>query len=279
MSEIQNTNKSVENHYTRPNMLEAILDALKKSGKDVNRLTAADLAMIDAFHIRGREATAELAGRTRLEPGSRVLDVGCGVGGSSRYLASAHQCRVTGIDLTREFVETARALTKLTGLEKSVEFHHGSALETPFDDGTFDVAWTEHVQMNIQDKRAFYAEMARVLKSGGRFLFHDVFQGPGGDPQYPLPWANEPSVSFLAGIDTARQILSDVGFTIQEWEDRSDESLKWFAATIERFRTAGSPPIGPQLVMGESAAAKFQNIADNLRENRLAVVQAVASKS
>lgn len=72
MKDSTNSNP-VENHYSRGNLLNGILDALKKSGKDADRLTVADLAMIDAFHIRGREATVELAERANLKPGSRVI--------------------------------------------------------------------------------------------------------------------------------------------------------------------------------------------------------------
>jgi SAM-dependent methyltransferase len=67
----------------------------------------------------------------------------------------------------------------------------------PFDDGTFDAVWTEHVQMNIADKHAFYREIGRVTRSKGMLLFHDIFAGKGGPLHYPVPWAEESSISFL----------------------------------------------------------------------------------
>ena len=171
---------AVEHHYGRGDILTSILQALRDMGKDVTQLTPADLAPVDAFHIRGREATVELAKRAALQPGQRVLDVGSGLGGSVRYLAATHHVQATGIDVTAEYVDVARTLAELVGLQERVTFRQSSALALPFEVGTFDVVWTEHAQMNIADKQAFYAEMARVLGPRGRLVFHDIFQGQGG---------------------------------------------------------------------------------------------------
>jgi ubiquinone/menaquinone biosynthesis C-methylase UbiE len=152
---MENARASVESHYARGEILNSILRALRQMGKEVSQLVPSDLAPVDEFHIRGREATVELAERVSLKPGLRVLDVGSGLGGSARYLASEHQCRVTGIDLTREYVEVADALADLVGLRELAEFRQCSALDMPYASGSFDLVWTEHVQMNIADKHAF----------------------------------------------------------------------------------------------------------------------------
>ncbi|MDX1555887.1 MAG: methyltransferase domain-containing protein, partial [Xanthomonadales bacterium] len=230
---------SVDKHYGRGGLLDSILRVLRELGKDLSQLVPSDLAPVDEFHIRGREATIELANRASLRPGLRVLDVGSGLGGSARYLAAEHQCRATGIDLTEEYIDVANALAELVGLKDGVEFRRGSALEMPFADGAFDVVWTEHVQMNIADKQAFYAEIARVLAPGGRLLFHDIFQGSGGPPHYPVPWAEDSSISFLAPPDAVRAILEELGFRIIDWEDKTRHSLDWFVATVEKIQQAG----------------------------------------
>lgn len=170
----------VKRHYGRGHILESIMRALRDMHKDVSSLSPADLALVDEFHTRGRAATIDLARRAALTPGLNVLDVGCGLGGSARYLASEHGCRVTGIDLTKEYVDAANALAELVSMKDLVTFHQASALNLPFSDASFDAVWTQHVQMNISDKRAFYGQIARVLVPRGRLLFHDVFQGPGG---------------------------------------------------------------------------------------------------
>ncbi len=276
---MSNAQDPVERHYGRGALLDCILGALRELGKDLGQLAPSDLAPVDEFHIRGREATVELANRASLRPGLRVLDVGSGLGGSARYLAVEHQCRATGIDLTKEYVDVANTLAELVGLEDAVEFHQGSALEIPFDDGTFDMVWTEHVQMNIADKRAFYAEITRVLAPGGRLLFHDIFQGTGGPPHYPVPWAEDSSISFLAPPERVRAMLEALGLRILDWEDKTRHSLDWFSATVEKIEQSGPPPLGIHLLMGDTARTKLVNIVDNLREVRVVVIQALAEKA
>jgi MPBQ/MSBQ methyltransferase len=269
---------AIESHYGRGEVLASILNGLRAMGKDVTRLSAPDLAAVDEFHIRGREATVELATRAALKPGLRVLDAGSGLGGSARYLAAEHGCRVTGIDLTQEYVDTANALARMVGLDTLVQYRRASALNIPEAAGSFDVVWTEHVQMNIADKRGFYAEIARVLTPGGRLVFHDIFRGH-GELHYPVPWADMSSISFLARPEEVREILHAVGFHVTEWEDTSVRSLRWFEGVVERMKASGPPPLGLHLLMGETARAKFDNVVRNLREGRMVVAQAVARKA
>jgi MPBQ/MSBQ methyltransferase len=268
----------VEQHYGRGRILDSIIAALRQAGKELARLEPEDLAPIDEFHVRGREATVELARRAALKPDSHVLDVGCGLGGSARYLAAEHQCQVIGIDLTREYVDVATALAGMVGLSDRVAFRQASALEMPFEDGTFDVVWTEHAQMNIADKHAFYREIGRVTRPKGTLLFHDIFEGNGGPLHYPVPWAEEPSISFLAAPEEVRTTLEHLGFVIHDWVDKSEPSLQWIVAAIEKTRVSGPAPIGAHLLMGDTARKKLENAIRNLREGRFVVYQARAEK-
>jgi ubiquinone/menaquinone biosynthesis C-methylase UbiE len=270
--------EQVEQHYGRGRILDSILEALRDTGKDLTRLKPEDLAPVDEFHIRGREATVELAHRASLTPGSRALDVGCGLGGSARFLAAEHECLVTGIDLTEEYVDVANALAGMVGLGDKVTFRQASALEMPFDDGSFDVVWTQHVQMNIADKRGFYRECARVLHPKGLLLFHDIFRGDGGPLHFPVPWAEDPSISFLAAPGEVRELLEEFGFAIRDWVDTSGPSLNWIVATTERLKESGPPPLGAHLLMGDTAKTKLENAMRNLREERFVVYQACAAK-
>lgn len=267
----------VEAHYDTPGLLDAIRAALVRAGKELDALEPDDLAPVDEFHIRGREATVELAALAELSAGSRVIDIGSGLGGTARYLAHTHACDVSGIDLTASFCAAATELSAMVGLADRTRFEHGSALALPFEDESFDVAWTEHVQMNIADKRRFYGEIARVLTAGGRLIFHDIFRGH-GELHYPVPWADMSSISFLATADEVREILQGVGLRLLDWEDTSARSLEWFTAAVQRMRASGPPPLGIHLLMGDTAFAKLDNMLRNLREGRIVVAQAVAEK-
>lgn len=215
-------NEAIQTHYTRADLADVILAALANAGKDVDRLTPEDLAPIDEFHIRGRTATLELARAAGLDSTMHVLDVGCGVGGTSRCLAGEFGCRVTGIDLTEEYCRAAVALSARIGVAHLVDYRQGDATSLPFDDQSFDVVWTEHAAMNIADKARLYGEMHRVLKPGGTLAIYDVFAGTSGTVLYPVPWARTPDTSFLVQPGELQKLLGAAGFTVTNWSDTTE---------------------------------------------------------
>ncbi len=268
----------VSEHYTIHDLGNRILAALKAAGKDLDALTVDDLAPVDEFHIRGRAATEELAHWAEIQPGHVLLDVGCGLGGTSRYLAATVGCDVVGLDVTDEYCRVAEMLSARVGLADRTAFRQGSALGLPFADRHFDVVWTEHVQMNVADKAGFYGEIARVLKPGGQLAFHDIFAGANDGVQFPVPWAADASLSHLIGVEDLRTVMSDLGLAQVRWEDKTDASAAFFQSVLERVRTEGWMPVGLHLLMGDDAAVKFANVLRNLEENRVQVVQAVMKR-
>lgn len=271
-------NDAIQAHYTRPEIGSVILAALEKAGKDLSRLTLEDLAPIDEFHIRGRAATLELARAAGLDENKRVLDVGSGVGGTSRCLAKEFGCRVTGIDLTDEYCRAAAMLSAKVGLTDLVDYRQGDATALPFADGEFDVVWTEHVAMNIPDKPRLYKEMYRVLKPGGTLAVYDVLAGPSGPVIFPVPWARTPDTSFLVQPGELRRLLEDAGFKISDWSDTTEAARAWFVALAEKIRKEGFPPLGFHVLMGADFQAMAQNQGRNLQEGRIALGQVVARK-
>ncbi len=209
----------VENHYTSHDLGEVILNALRGMGKDVEQLTPDDLAPVDEFHGGQRPATIRLAELLGLTGTERVLDVGSGLGGPSRFLAWRYGVHVSGVDLTAEFVEVARMLTRRTGLDGMVDYRQGDALDLPFADASFDVVWSQNAAMNIADRDRLYREMQRVLKPGGRLALQEVAAGPGGAPHFPVQWAREPSISFLYSAAETRAKLEAAGFRVVTWQD------------------------------------------------------------
>ena len=237
-----NVEQRVAKHYGYGDVAEAVLGAILQSGLDPDRLRPEDLAPVDEFHMRGRDATRELVAAMGLDASLRLLDVGSGLGGPARHVAAEVGCRVTGIDLVDEYVSIASVLSERCGLAERLDFHRGSALAMPFDDGSFDAAMTQHVAMNIADKPALYAEVRRVLRPGARFGIYDILRGPAGEPLFPVPWARDSSTSFLATPDELRELLKGAGFEIVSWADRTQDCLAWFERMVRRA-SGGAPPI------------------------------------
>ncbi len=273
--------RAITDNYGRPDLERTILDAYENAGTDTTRLTRDDTAALDEFHIQGRDATRALADLAEVRPGDWVLDVGSGIGGPARTLAAEFDCRVTGIDLVEEYCRVAETLTERLGLEDRVSVRRGNAVDLPFDDGAFDAVWLQHVSMNVEDKERLIDELHRVLRPGGRLALHEVCAGPGGSPQFPVPWADDPSISFLATAEELSKLLAETGFEELEWVDATDDSLEWFRGKLEAMaaRPADAPPpLGLNLLMGPETPTKTKNVVRNLEDERIAVVQGVVEK-
>ena len=270
----------IQRHYSQGGLLERILAALQAAGQDIEALAVEELAPVDEFHSRGRAATRELAELAAFAPGTRVLDVGSGLGGPARYLASACGCDVTGIDLQPEFCAVARELSRRSGMGGRTRFQQGSALHLPFRDGAFDAVWTVQVQMNIADKRRLYGEIARVLRPGGRFVFQDICAGNGEPLHFPVPWASRPEQSHLIEPEALRALLGQVGLREVLWRDISAENIAWRKAQVAKMAQGrgAAAPLGMHLVLGERAADKSANSARAADEGRIRTVQGLFEK-
>jgi ubiquinone/menaquinone biosynthesis C-methylase UbiE len=262
---------AVQDHYRASGLVDRLKGALAAFGPEEQRLTPQQLGSLDQFHSRGLAATAELAELAGITAEMSVLDIGAGIGGPARFLASARGCTVTGIDLSPPFVEAARYLTVRTGLSGAVSFEAGSALDLPFDDGRFDVALLQHVAMNVHDRPRLYREARRVLRKGGRFATFDVV-AQSGAPLYPLPWARIPATSFLLSAEATRAAIEQAGFRVLSWKDDTEAGKAWVA----QLREAG-PPQGPNLglVMGPDFAQLVGNLGRSLMEGRIGILMAV----
>jgi ubiquinone/menaquinone biosynthesis C-methylase UbiE len=267
------TTAAVASHYGKQGLLQSILAGLRAAGKDPDRLTAVDLAACDHFHLRGRDATLELLRLSGLRAGERVLDVGGGIGGPARTLAE-EGCSVTVLDLTEEFCRTGAALTERVGLADRVKFRHASALAMPFEKGAFDAVWTQHSSMNVEDKEQLYAEIARVVRRGGLLAMHEIMAGPEGPLHYPVPWASVQTISFLRAPDAVRRLIAASGFRDRVWRDSSAAALAWLRERLAATPQS-PPPLGLHLLLGAAAGEMLRNVARNLEERRIAVVEAV----
>ena len=267
----------VAQHYTSGALEQSIIAALRQAGKDPDRLDPDDLAPVDEFHHGGRAATAAFAPRLGLRPGMHVLDVGSGLGGPARYLTRQYGCRVTGIDLTEEFVAVAQNLTRRLGMEGQVSFQHGSALAMPFSAASFDAATLFHVGMNIGDKPALFAGVRRVLKPGGVFGIYDQMRAADGELVFPVPWAPQPQASFVETPTTYKRLLTEAGFEVVWERSCAEEALASFnQQTAAQSGPAALPPLGVHVAMGADANQKMASHRHNLGAGLVAPYEIVA---
>jgi ubiquinone/menaquinone biosynthesis C-methylase UbiE len=258
----------VQGYYGRSDLLHRIEAALRQVGVDPQKPGFRDLHPFDQLHGRGVLATEEHAARAGVRAGMQVLDLGSGLGGSSRYLAAVCDCRVSAIDLTPEFVELARVLTARCGLTDSIDYRQASALALPFGDESFDHVWCHNVTMNIADKTTLVREVARVLRHRGRFSCVETAQGPGGPPLFPLPWASDPAASCLTTPEAMRTAVEQAGLRIVEQIDFDAEVAK-----------RGQPPRqSNDVVMGDDFEQRRANVMTGLQEHRLVDQLIVAEK-
>jgi ubiquinone/menaquinone biosynthesis C-methylase UbiE len=268
--------RNVALHYSHATLEAAILQALGAMGKDVEHLTPADLAPVDEFHVGGRAATEALADRLGVAPGMNLLDIGAGLGGAARYFAGERGCRVTGIDVTDDYVRAATALTKSVGLDRQATFRKASALALPFEPASFDGAYMIHVGMNVFDKDALFVEVRRVLKPGGAFGIYDIMRvGPGAVP-LPMPWASTETTSFLEDEATYRRLLERASFAVETVRNRRDFARKWLRDLRERNAGSGPPPLGLHILMGPAARHKAANMTRAIEDGIVAPVEIVA---
>jgi ubiquinone/menaquinone biosynthesis C-methylase UbiE len=251
----------VRKHYGGGDLAQAIISALAAAGVNTDDLTAESLLPLDQLHAGGRPATEEVL--KRLAPGedTRLLDVGCGIGGPAR-LAATYGATVTGVDLTPEFVAAATTLSDRVGLSDRAQFVPTDGEELPFHPGDFNAAMMMHVGMNVPDKPALFAEVHRVLEPGAAFLLYEQVRARAGDLPYPMPWADDERTSFVETRADYTGHLESAGFTVEQTED------------LGEFAQSPPPPgpLSPTVVLGEAFA---ERVGNNVAAHRAGLLQAV----
>jgi SAM-dependent methyltransferase len=258
-------------YWEREGLERAILDALAAAGKDIGALTVADLGLTDHFHGGGKNATERLARLAGLRPGQRVLDVGGGIGGPARTLATEYGCTVTVVDPTESFVRTGAAFTARLGLTGRVTHRVGNALALDAPPGAFDVVWTQNSGMNIADKEALYAGFARVLVPGGVLAFQEPMAGPVQPLIFPVMWARDASSSFLRPPAEMRELIERAGFTTRAWDDVTEETATPPGTPVPAYSA-------PRLIMGDALDAITPAGQRNRDERRIVMIQAVLER-
>jgi SAM-dependent methyltransferase len=125
-------------------------------------------------HMGGRKATDELIELCHLQAGQSVLEVGCGIGSTTCYLAGECDCLVTAVDISARMVERSRERAKRRGVAARVEFKVADAQQLPFEEAVFDAVIDESVVAFVQDKQRALTEYVRVAKPGGYVGLNEV---------------------------------------------------------------------------------------------------------
>ena len=270
----------VSNHYTHGSLLDAIRTGVKGLGKSPDTVSVHDLGPVEEFHIGGRAASESFLDQLNLTPDDHVLDIGCGLGGTSRFVAQQYGSRVTGIDLTEEYIETGRALCSWVGLEHRIALEQGNATAMSYPDSAFDKAYMMHVGMNIADKQRLISELHRVLMPGSYLGIYDVMRVGHGELTFPVPWATTADASAVASIDEYKNELKAAEFQIIAERNRREFAMDFFAQLQASTAAAeGPPPLGLHILMGETAPLKLRNMIENIAEGRLAPIELIVRKS
>eukprot|EP00941_MAST-03F_sp_MAST-3F-sp1_P000254 g254.t1 len=265
--------------YDAPNIYEEVLSQLSSSGKRPP-FVEKDLVVTE-FHVGGEKATASLLGQLNLGQSSCVLDVGCGLGGASRFASRHYGCEVLGVDLTSSFVKAGNQFTELLGGDLSkVDLRCGSALELSAATGSvesFDCAFMLHVGMNIENKDRLFQSVASQLKSGGLFGIYDqMLMSKDGiqksSVNYPVPWADTEDQSAITSLDVYKYYLEENGFAILAERNRRDFALAFFEKAFKK-----SNAVGFHLIMNEYPK-KMKNLHQCIQSGIVAPVEIIAQK-
>lgn len=270
--------QDVRTHYSQEGLKEKFSNALQGAGFDIENLSTDDLKPLDEFHIRGRKATAELFEKAKFTSDDLVLDIGSGFGGPARFLSDTYGSLVVGLDLTPDYADMASHFSIATGLDHRVRFLVGDGTRLPLRSSSFDGAFTQHINMNIQAKAQLFNEIARVLRAGGTYAFHEIALVDESVVRYPVPWASNRLLSHLAEVSEFLQHMENAGLKLTSWEDDTPKCIEFFENMLSMLRSGNPPKLGLHLIFGDQSPAVFENLYANLKEGRLKVLMGVATK-
>ena len=255
---------------------QAILEALRANGKDIDHLHSSDLSGVDEFHLRWHSALVELAKDLEYSRGMHTLDIGSGLGGPSRCFFGKCGCSIIGIDLAEQYVAVANALTLRRGLSAGINFQQGSAVALPFDEASFDGAFMIHVGVNIEDKASLFSKVRGVLKTGTRLGVDDITHIDDRPIAFPMPWAASIETSFVELTAAYRTLLGNAGFIIEKQSDRRALALRLGREIRDNALKCDGPPLGMQILMGAGATERLGNVMAALQQGIIAPIAIIA---
>ena len=263
------TNPSdIEEFWTRGDIHSRVHKAMKDADLIDKKLEIEDLFPIDQYHARGIAATVDLGKRMPIRENSKILDIGCGLGGPARYYSKEFKCFIEGIDITPSFIELGTKFNKLTDMSNQVHLNVGNGETLDFEDNFFDGAYSQHVTMNISNRKKFFSEAYRVLKKNSFFAFTEHGLGHLGNPIYPLPWADDKNMSFLLTPDETILFLKDVGFYDIEIIETGTKYMSGYEKLMSQTKDIKQPILGIHVIGGQSMTERSRNSLTCIKEKR-----------
>jgi cyclopropane fatty-acyl-phospholipid synthase-like methyltransferase len=180
------------------------------------------------FHEALLNINKVLAEIAEIKEGENILDAGCGVGGSSLWLAKEKNCTVTGISLNKRQIDKANALAKEIGVHEKVLFEQKDYTNTFYPANSFDVVWAIESVCYADDKSDFLNEANRVLKPGGRLIIADFFKREYLNPKETSrvkKWAACWAINDFSIAEEFNHKLKETGFDKIIWKDATDAIL------------------------------------------------------
>jgi cyclopropane fatty-acyl-phospholipid synthase-like methyltransferase len=171
--------------------------------------------------------------RMPLQPGQRLLDVGCGTGQPAVRLAQATGAAVVGITVNRMQVERATARAQADGVADQVQFEYANAMKLPYADASFDAVWALESMLHMPDHAQVLREMHRVVRSGGRFLIADIVEEVPMNAEQRTLFYSTFELSSLMSAAQYRHLVQAAGFALEEVIDISPNTFRTFPQIIE----------------------------------------------
>lgn len=185
---------------------------------------------LDSVYAAGSRTVAAMAARIEgLTEGLHVLDLGSGYGGSARRLAGLFGCSVDCLNLSQVQNERNRKRCRDTGLDGKIEVIHGSFEAIPGAAERYDVVWSQDAILHSGARERVLSEVARVLRSGGQFIFTDPMQTDACPPDVLQPVLDRIHLDTLASPAFYRKHLAALGFEELSWNEMPGQLRRHYA--------------------------------------------------
>ncbi|GAB2800217.1 hypothetical protein GCM10027091_34960 [Streptomyces daliensis] len=197
-----------------------------------------------------RRTVARMAGKLGLTEESVVLDLGSGFGGSARYLAENHGCRVLALNLSEVENQRARELNAQRGLTDKIEVTDGSFESIPYPDDSVDVIWSQDAFLHSGNRLRVLEEVARVLKKGGQLIFTDPMAADGCPEEVLQPILDRIHLDDMGSPDFYGRNLKRLGFTPVEgdgFEEHRDQLVNHYGRVLEETERQEGEGLGQRV--------------------------------